>query len=195
MLAIVGSRIQGSERPLRMLIDDFDIIERYLRGELDVDAAARSLSFQGLGLSLTRPPRTSAEQVGVRKLDDLVQRVEAIEAAERLIGRPTATPMRLDTWDPPSDPDCFCCSVEVILRGRDAQKDYQVSMRLFVCTPTWVAAGASERGWTWRSSPLIVLRWEPAYIREALAVLMEAGADNTWMQFVERMHLYMESEE
>jgi hypothetical protein len=85
--------------------------------------------------------------------------------------------------------------VEVVLRGHDARKDYQMSMRLFVCTPTWVAAGASERGWTWRSAPLIVLRWEPAYIREALAVLMEAGADNTWMQFVERMHLYMESEE
>jgi len=178
-----------------MLIDGFDIIERYLRGELELDAAARSLSFQSLGLSLTRPPRTSAEQVGARKLADLVQRIEAIEAAERLIGRPTATPMRLDTWDPPSDPECFCWSVEVVLRGRDAQKDYQVSMRLFVCTPTWVAAGASERGWTWRSAPLIVLRWEPAYIRDALAVLMEAGADNTWMQFVERMHLYMESEE
>jgi len=177
-----------------MLIDGFDIIERYLRGDLELEAAARSLSFQGLGLS-RGAPRTNAEQVGARKLDDLVRRIEAIEAAEGLIGRPTATPMRLDTWDPPSDPECFCWSVEVVLRGRDAQKDYQMSMRLFVCTPTWVAASASERGWTWRSAPLIVLRWEPAYIREALAVLMEAGADNTWMQFVERMHLYMESEE
>ena len=176
-----------------MSIDEFDIIERFLRGELELEAAARSLSFQSLGLSRTAP-RTSAEQVGARKLDDLMQRVEQIEAAERLIGRPTATPMRLDKWDPPSDPDCFCCSVEVVLQGRDARKHYQVSMRLFVCTPTWVAARASERGWTWRSAPLIVLRWEPAYIRDALAVLMEGGADDTWMQFVERMHLYMESE-
>lgn len=169
------------------------ILEQYLRGELELEAAARALCFQSLSVWATSPDLGTQDATQL-KIHRLIERVDAIEAAERLIGRPTASAMRIDSWDASPDPTHFCFSVEVVLEGRDAQTAHQTSMRLYVCTPSWLAARATERGWTWTPAPLVVLRWDPACVHEALFVLMQMGADDTWVQFIERMHIYMATE-
>jgi hypothetical protein len=176
-----------------MSTDFREILERYLRGELELEAAARALQFQSLRVA-TVSPALDAQDAAELKIHRLMERIDAIEAAERLIGRPTASAMRIDSWDAPPDPTHFCFSVEVVLEGRDAQIAHRASMRLYVCTPSWLAARATERGWTWTPAPLVVVRWDPACVHEALSVLMQMGADNTWAQFIDRMHMYLSTE-
>jgi hypothetical protein len=176
------------------MVPEHELLERFLRGEAELEAVARAMSFDGGILSVKGPPYSAEEQTVVDRITALAARIQAIEAAERLLAPPTATTQEIHVWAPPDDQQNFCVSIEVILQGSDAERAYVKSMRVYVCTPGWLAERAHRHGWTWNPAPLVVSGWSPASIREAIATLVDAGGDRTWTEFRERMSRYMEPE-
>jgi hypothetical protein len=177
------------------MTSDGQLIEQFMRGEVDLETVARVLSREkehfGIGLEKP-PPYTEQEQEQIDRLRALFERVDQLQRAQRLIA-PTATLQDIDAWDPPDDPDNFCLSIAAELRGRDAELEYAQSMRVYVCTPRWLADRANDDGWMWFTPPpLVVESWQPATIREAIQQLAGAGGDDRWTDFVERLGRFMD---
>jgi hypothetical protein len=173
---------------------EYELLERFMRGEADLETVARAMSFDGGMLSFKGPPYTADEQLVVNRLTALAARIQAIETAERLVGSPTAMAQGIEAWGLPENPQKFCLSIEVVLQGQDGRGVHRQPMRVYVCTPQWLGERTHPQGWTWTPAPLVVSDWNPANIREAIAVLAGAGGDNTWADFVKRMGRYMEVE-
>jgi hypothetical protein len=176
------------------MFPEHELLERFLRGEGELEPVARAMSFEGGMLSFKAPPYTAEEQPVFDRLIALADRIEAIESAERLVGLPTLTLQAIDLWEPPDDPRNFCLSVAVILQGSDGERAYRKLMRVYVCTPLWLADRARDYGWTWTPAPLVITEWNPAKIREAVETRVQAGGDFTWARFVDRMSHCMENE-
>jgi hypothetical protein len=179
------------------LDDDEEPIAAFLEGRLPLELAARALSRQGqqfYGIRGADDPNAPPEILAATtKLRALMARVSEIVADEELIERSAHAP-RVETWEPPSDPTNFCLSLEVVISGRDRRRSYRTSMRLYVCTATWLDDRVREGGPTWTPAPLIVRRWNANHVEAAIATRVASAPANTWVELLALLSRIMEAE-
>lgn len=180
-----------------MSIDPFDVaLEQFLAGQLPLEAAARDMSlcreFRLIGVRPEADAQPGAD-ARVSRLAALMARVREIGDVERLVERAARAP-RIDHWSAPSDLTDFCFSLEVVLTGRDAERVYTASYRLYVCTPAWIHRQVREAGPQWVTAPLVLPHWSPRLVHRALDELVDGALDETWWQFESRMSRMLERE-
>ena len=177
--------------------DDDEVFAAFLEGHLPLEAAARALRGGGarfVGIrgakDLTAAPEIVAAQTPLRAL---ITRVAELNADEALLERAAHVP-RIAMVAPPADPSHFCCSVEVVITGRDRRRAYRASVRLYLCTPSWLDALVREHGPTWTPAPLIIRRWHAAHVHAAIVTRIASTPADTWTELVAQLSRIMEPE-
>lgn len=177
--------------------DKEDPLAAFMAGRMPLDTAARALSRDGPRFvrihdadDPSAPPEILAATAQFRVL---MARVDEITADEALIERDVQAP-RIETGAPPADPTHFCQSVEVVVSGRDRRRAYRTSMRLYICTPSWLDERVRENGPTWTPAPLIIRRWHAGHVQAAIAARVASTPANTWAEFVTQLSRVMEPE-
>jgi len=177
--------------------EDHDVFSAFFEGRLTLESAARALSggrARFVGIRGAEDPTAAPEIVAVQaQLRALMTRVAEITADEALIERAAHAP-RIETWAPPEDRTHFCCSVEVVITGRDRRRAYRASMRLYLCTPSWLDGLVREHGPTWTPAPLIIRQWHAAQVQAAIAARVASTPADTWTELVTQLSRIMEPE-
>ena len=177
--------------------DDAEVLAAFFEGHLPFEAAARALRGGGarfMGIRGAEDPAAAQEIVAAQtQLRALMARVAEINADEALVERAAHTP-RIELWTPPADPTHFCCSVEVVITGRDRRRAYRASMRLYLCTPSWLDDRVRENGPTWTPAPLIIRRWHATHVQTAIATRVASTPADTWTELVAQLSRIMEPE-
>ncbi len=177
--------------------EDEEPMVAFLEGRLPLEIAARELSRRGAHFYGIRGADDQAPTpeilAATEKLRALLARVDEIRENEALIERSAHAP-RVDTWEPPADPTNFCVSLEVVISGRDRRRAYQTSMRLYVCTASWLDDRVREGGPTWTPAPLIVRRWHASHVQAAIATRVATTPASTWAELMSLLSRIMEPE-
>jgi hypothetical protein len=180
---VVVNRIVRYETDEDILAASLRIVVEYLTGVLSLHDAADALAKDpAYGVFSSSLPMSPDQRL---RLDMLFARRNEYER-RRLLRDARLTAQPIEQWAPPDDPTHFCWSVAVMATARDDFEQYEASFRAFVCTPSWLAE-QSTAGWWWPDHALVVSRWDPPAIRQALQVLAHREGSNRWPEFIDRI--------
>jgi hypothetical protein len=172
------------------------VLRAYVDGNASVEAAVAAMGSDdeiasGWSLLYSSEELTSGQ---VDRAHALERAIDARAAALRVHDRRLVVAQPIEQWHLPEDATHFCCTVVLEASGHDGRGAHMARFRMSVCTPSWLAAHVQAAGWLFSPAPLVLARWEPAWIHEAAQRLVTMGGDHTWRQFCQRLNRVLDPE-